>query len=91
MKPPNLIIDMSSLHEMLELDPGNVLPGCTREDYTGIPHRCGYCRGAGVFGIPTGKDEYREERCPVCKGSGLLRAEVTIQWEPVKSKKHEKI
>lgn len=51
-----------------------------KEVFNGIP--CAHCHGNGQF---WGTDEKREsvkKDCPVCKGTGMLKAVVTISWEP---------
>lgn len=45
------------------------------EVFHGIP--CAHCHGNGWF---WGMDEKRN--CPVCKGTGILKAVVTVSWEP---------
>lgn len=45
-------------------------------------HTCGYCHGNGWF---WGRDEFGDSvknACPVCEGSGMLDAVVTIEWKP---------
>lgn len=45
-------------------------------------HTCGYCHGNGWF---WGIDEFHDRvknTCPLCGGSGMLDAVVTIEWKP---------
>lgn len=45
-------------------------------------HNCGYCQGNGWF---WGRDEFGDSiknPCPICEGSGMVDALVTIEWKP---------
>ena len=58
---------MSKKSEILTIEPGD----------------CSYCNGRGYFTpIQVGHDEYEDNPCPVCGGTGRLKAEVTIHWAP---------
>lgn len=47
-------------------------------------HTCGYCHGNGWF---WGRDESGDSvknPCPICEGSGMVDAVITIDWKPSK-------
>ena len=74
---------MSKKNEILIIEPGQYY-GCIHDErYTSVGHNCSYCHGNGYF-IPTqiGHDEYEDNPCPVCGGTGRLKAEITIHWVP---------
>ena len=72
---------MSKKSEILTIEPGDFYGFIHDEHYLSTGHECSYCNGRGYF-IPTqvGYNEYKENRCPVCKGTGWLKAEITIHW-----------
>lgn len=43
---------------------------------------CGHCHGNGWFWGTDERMESVKRDCPVCKGTGMLKAVVTISWEP---------
>ncbi len=80
MKPLNLT-KMSKIDEVLIISPV-VVPGSLVEELVSKTRECSYCGGRGHFLEPIGKDESLEIDCPVCKGTGLLQAKITICWTP---------
>lgn len=54
----------------------------TDEYITSRYHRCRFCHGSGgIFG--TGKRNQRTlVTCPMCGGSGYMKAEIIIRWAP---------
>lgn len=53
-----------------------------REVFGGIS--CSYCHGKGWFWGTDMQREHVKMDCPLCKGSGKLKAEVTVRWMPDK-------
>ena len=53
------------------------------ERVVGMPQQCNYCCGSGWFWGEDTLGEAVKEDCPLCKGSGMLRPVVTIDWEAV--------
>ena len=68
---------MSKKKQIIEVDP----PGriCT-EMFALHPQTCSYCNGRGWFWADN-RDSHTIE-CPDCKGTGEVRAIVTLAWEP---------
>lgn len=57
-------------------------PGRTRRElFTTEPVACPYCGGRGSF---PRRDEHgpSETQCPDCKGFGVIRGVVTVDWVP---------
>lgn len=74
---------MSRISEILTIEPGSFFGSIHDERYTSTGHDCSYCNGRGRFApIQVGRDEYEENPCPVCGGTGRLKAEITIHWAP---------
>ena len=74
IEPPRLLIPKNSHVAGVE----------AKETIYSNGHRCSYCNGNGWF-WSTGEDweDYQKE-CPVCKGSGMLNAVITVEWSSVK-------
>lgn len=49
-----------------------------------IEKRCTYCNCRGYFLDDSKSIEPIRSDCPLCKGSGKLKAEVEITWKPSK-------
>jgi len=48
---------------------------------------CGYCKGQGeVLRRDATTHEWEYLKCPLCKGSGDLDADVTVEWKPRKGR-----
>lgn len=74
---------MSKKSEILTIEPSRFWGRIHDECYTSGGHDCSYCNGRGYFTpVQVGHDEYEDNPCPVCKGTGRLKAEVTIHWAP---------
>lgn len=71
---------MSKTNKMLILKPS--YKGLTETIVSG-GYKCEYCQGNGYFWKEEGF-EHVKDPCPVCKGSGRLKAVVTIEWKPTK-------
>lgn len=73
---------MSKEKRMVEISASGVMPGRNMEEnVVSRGHKCGYCQGNGYFWL---EDEHREpykSPCPVCGGSGLLDAVITVRWK----------
>ena len=75
---------MSIKNDIVEITPPAFARGGNmKEVIHSDGHPCEYCHGNGFFW-----DEQQRERvkrnCPVCYGSGMLDAVVTIEWKPTK-------
>lgn len=46
--------------------------------------KCSYCHGNGWIPAIGERNECERKDCPVCKGSGRLKAVVTTKWMPDK-------
>lgn len=74
---------MSRISEILTIEPAQFLGSIHDEHYTSIGYKCSYCNGIGHFQtVQVGHNEYKENPCPVCSGTGCIKAEVTIHWVP---------
>ena len=75
---------MSRVKQTVELRP----PSCdvTKEVHTSPGHLCGYCHGVGHFRSPYRDRDEEPTPCPVCGGSGMLDAIITVEWKPRKEK-----
>lgn len=51
------------------------------EGFVSGGHRCRYCGGRGGF-PKEGPDGTTEEVCHDCRGTGEVRAVVTVEWKP---------
>lgn len=45
-------------------------------------HTCGYCYGNGWFWGRDGFGDSIKNDCPICEGSGMVDAVVTVEWKP---------
>jgi DnaJ-class molecular chaperone len=60
----------------------------SKESQTSGGYGCSYCHGNGFFWkAQEGTKDRFKEACPVCKGSGKLKAVITIEWLPDKDNK----
>lgn len=69
---------MSCVRKSIELSAPMGTP--IQEAFTLDGFRCNYCQGNGYFWY---EDEYGhpcKHTCPMCEGSGLMKARVTIVW-----------
>ena len=48
---------------------------------------CSYCHGNGWYAALGDRNERVKEPCPVCQGSGRIKAVVTIKWMADEKKK----
>jgi DnaJ-class molecular chaperone len=53
-----------------------------REVFTSGGHVCSVCHGDGWFFSHNDRGGVSKGKCPVCEGSGMVRAVITIVWEP---------
>lgn len=71
---------MSKINNVIELNaPPSTISGIPTEHIETFSHKCSYCGGNGWI---WGAEEKRD--CPICKGSGKLKAVVSIEWSPDK-------
>ena len=75
---------MSSTKGTLELRPpkGNSV----KEQLKSLGHVCRYCSGMGYFQPCWYHRNEEPTPCPVCDGTGMVDAIVTIEWKPSKKK-----
>lgn len=68
---------MSKKKQILEIEPDghNKL-----ESFAFWGFKCPYCFGQGSFSHETGKDQYEEEICNFCNGSGEVICSVVVKW-----------
>ncbi|WP_099465906.1 zinc finger-like domain-containing protein [Parabacteroides provencensis] len=45
-------------------------------------YRCPVCNGQKSFSEQVGYNQYEEKACDYCKGTGKVKAEITINWVP---------
>jgi RecJ-like exonuclease len=79
---------MSEINKEILLAPPMFLNIDSKENKTSSGHQCSYCHGNGFFWkVKEDIKERYKEACPVCKGSGKLKAAITIEWLPDKDNK----
>jgi hypothetical protein len=73
---------MSGIKRMIEIELPEY-PDKKGEVFTIRDIPCGRCNGIGHFyPTQTGRDEYEENTCPVCKGVGKMQAKIVVGWLP---------
>lgn len=65
----------------------NIFPKCgisnsKTEEFIFKGHECSVCHGRKEFTEQTGHDEFETTPCPLCEGTGKLKAKVIIAWSP---------
>lgn len=51
---------------------------------------CDRCKGEGTIMVATGEaDHYREEPCPQCGGTRVMKRILTIEYQPLNNLKNE--
>ncbi len=75
---------MSKLKTILEITPSEFMNKAKDgEVFISKDHDCLHCFGRGYFTPKqVGPDEFKENLCPVCLGSGKLDAKIVIGWSP---------
>lgn len=77
---------MSRIRKEVQLYPPDSLQPMGKAEMLVSPrHTCPYCNGNGFFYERDDINEVVKERCPVCEGSGMLDAYVTVKWKPTKT------
>lgn len=72
---------MSKEKRTIEIAPRLISPGGRiTEVLESRGHACSYCQGNGYFWQENVYRERYKQECCICKGSGLLDAEVRISW-----------
>ena len=69
---------MSKKKELIEVAPPQRIGA---EKLVTRAHRCPYCSGRG-WHMDEGPHGVERKQCPDCKGAGMIRAIVTINWLP---------
>lgn len=72
---------MSKKQQYILISPPMFLESNNQERIISQGHRCSNCSGNGWFIDDDLNGQYKT-KCPVCKGTGKLNAEITIVWEP---------
>lgn len=70
---------MSKVKTTIEL---RHIAGVTTEKTITTPMRCQRCLGRGYF--PARSDQEPPVLCPDCAGTGMIRANIEIKWEPAR-------
>lgn len=66
---------------MIEITPGLISPGGRMTERMEIRgHTCPYCQGNGYHWQEDEWQERYKQECPICKGSGVVDALVSIEW-----------
>lgn len=77
---------MSRIRKEVQLYPPDSLQPMRKAEMLVSPrHICPYCHGNGFFYERDDTNEVVKEPCPVCEGSGMLDAYVTVKWKPTKT------
>ena len=72
---------MSKERRMIEIIPELMSPGSRMsETIESRGYKCPYCQGNGYHWQENCYRERYKQECCICKGSGLLDAEVRISW-----------
>lgn len=78
--------EMSTIHEtLIIMPPVHLVHANQVERFYGQQVECTYCQGKGIFESEGSRDFIKKEVCPVCGGSGQIRAKILIEWEGVSS------
>lgn len=76
---------MSKTIELMALKPERIFPGGRMTEHlVSNDHKCKYCQGNGYLWQENELQERYKEECPICKGSGKLSADITIEWKASK-------
>ena len=76
---------MSKERRMIEIAPGLMSPGGRMTDrIESRGHTCPYCQGNGYHWQEDFLGVRHKQRCPLCYGSGMFDALVTIEWKAAK-------
>ncbi|KAA6346411.1 hypothetical protein EZS27_006061 [termite gut metagenome] len=74
---------MSKVNKVIWITPPTLLNINNKEIQTSSGHKCSYCQGNGFFWeVQEDVKERFKAACPVCRGSGKLRAAIIIEWLP---------
>jgi DnaJ-class molecular chaperone len=80
---------MSEVKQILELSPVVSVSGLNTETITINGFECPACSGRGHFmAEKVGHDEWQQQNCDHCGGSGEMCADILVQW--IKNKKNKK-
>jgi DnaJ-class molecular chaperone len=71
---------MSTLKHSIEVHPDEKIPCIKHEQHNGGIFICPVCNGRKGFRYEKGRNLYEEKSCTHCKGSGKVKAVVTIDW-----------
>lgn len=73
---------MSTKYAIIKIIPSEFIgAGNMKETITSNGHSCEYCQGNGFFWGEQQRERVKKD-CPVCNGSGILDAVITIEWKP---------
>lgn len=76
-----LQVKMSTVSNIITISiPEHLVPGNTSESYSHGPVGCTYCHGKGFFNRKETRESCERDICPVCGGSGSIKAIITIEW-----------
>ncbi|RRD01972.1 hypothetical protein [Prevotella sp. OH937_COT-195] len=73
---------MSKERRVIEIVPGRITPGGRMtERVESRGHSCPYCQGNGFHWQEDDWQERYKKECPICNGSGMLDAVITVEWK----------
>ena len=75
---------MSKNRQVITVSPPLFLKENGRKEQMYSPgHTCSYCHGNGWFwSLPDDVRDSVKAPCPICDGSGMLDAVITVEWKP---------
>lgn len=71
---------MSSQKGIIEVFPPNI--SISQESYNLCNFECPTCRGKGYHEEQINREEYKQIACSRCDGTGRMKAEIVVAWEP---------
>lgn len=73
---------MSVSGNFINISPPDFVRGKNQKEViNSTGHRCSYCHGNGFLWSEMERGDPIKAECPICKGSGKLDAEITIEWK----------
>lgn len=79
---------MSEEYRMIRVEAPRMLLDHEKMTVKGLS--CGYCHGNGYFWGMDDMGQSVKDPCRICKGSGKVNAEITINYKPFKNNHYDK-